>query len=160
MFSEDLSTTLKFSKYLRRLTHVLSRMPSSNSERAVSVIDTLGFDDPSKDHDAEIIAELVHKLHKGCDYVHLFVIAVNGQNPRLDGSLVAMTKIFEGMFGEEFWNQVVILFTRMPNCPWTESPNPGETKEGKVKQMISWLKNTWRRWHRSSTGQERSPMSS
>ena len=115
------------------------------------MIDTMGFDDPSKDHDAEIIAELVHKLHKGCDYVHLFVIAVNGQNPRLDGSLVSMTKIFEGMFGEP---------SSSPGCPWTESPTPGETKEGKVKQMISGLKNTWRRWHRSSTGQERSPMSS
>ena len=87
---------------------------NNNEERPVSVIDTMGFDDPNKNHDAEIIAELVDKLRNRCDFVNLFVIAVNGQNPRLDGSLVAMIKIFEGMFGEEFWNQVVILFTSMP----------------------------------------------
>merc|ERR1712203_988276 len=66
------------------------------------------------DHDAKIIAELVDKLNNDCDYVNLFVIAVNGQNPRLDGSLLGMIKIFEGMFGQEFWKQVVVLFTRMP----------------------------------------------
>ena len=78
------------------------------------MIDTMGFDDPSKDHDAEIIAELVHKLHKGCDYVHLFVIAVNGQNPRLDGSLVSMTKIFEGMLERSSGTR---LLSSLPGCP-------------------------------------------
>merc|ERR1712051_84941 len=75
---------------------------------------TIGFDDPDKDDDAGIISELVLKLKNGCDFVNLFVIAVNGQNPRLDGSLVGMIKVFEGMFGQDFWKQVVVLFTRMP----------------------------------------------
>ena len=68
-----------------------------------SLIDTIGFDDPSNDTDANIITELVFKLRDRCDHVNLFIIAVNGQNPRLDASLVGMIKIFEGMFGEEFW---------------------------------------------------------
>ena len=66
-----------------------------NKERILSLIDTIGFDDPNNDTDVTIIAELVDKLQNNCDDVHLFIIAVNGQNPRLDGSLVAMIKIFE-----------------------------------------------------------------
>jgi len=84
-----------------------------NAERIMSLIDTIGFDDPNNDTDVKIIAELVDKLKNSCDYVNLFAIAVNGQAPRLDGSLVAMIKIFEEMFGEQFWNQCVLLFTRV-----------------------------------------------
>ena len=79
----------------------------------VNVIDTIGFDDPKNDTDVRIIAELVSKLKNNCDYVNLFGIAVNGQAPRIDGSLVAMIKIFEEMFGRAFWNQCVLLFTRV-----------------------------------------------
>ena len=69
----------------------------------LSLIDTIGFDDPEKDADAEIISDLVIKLRDNCDHVNLFIIAVNGQSPRLDGSLIGMIRIFEGMFGEKFW---------------------------------------------------------
>merc|ERR1712051_799031 len=87
---------------------------NKDKEWPFSLIDTIGFDDPDKDDDAKIIAELVLKLKNGCDFVNLFVIAVNGQSPRLDSSLVGMIKVFEGMFGQDFWKQVVVLFTRMP----------------------------------------------
>ena len=80
----------------------------------ITLIDTIGFDDPTKDHDAEIIADLVVKLKTRCDYVNLFVLAVNGQNPRLDGSLLTMIRILEGMFSKQFWNQVVLVFTQLP----------------------------------------------
>ena len=63
-------------------------------ERPVSLIDTIGFDDPDKDTDVKIISELVEKLKTKVDFVNLFMIAVNGQNQRLDGSLLAMLKIF------------------------------------------------------------------
>ena len=68
---------------------------SGNKERLVSLIDTIGFDDPDNDTDSKIIAELVDKLINNCNKIHLFVIAVNGQSPRMDGSLVAMLKIFK-----------------------------------------------------------------
>ena len=77
----------------------------------ISLIDTIGFDDSSEDH--EIIAELVVKLKHRCDHINLFVLAVNGQDPRLDGSLLEMIKIFEGMFSGDFWNQVVLVFTKI-----------------------------------------------
>ena len=63
--------------------------------------------------------------------MNLFIIAVNGQHPRLDSSLIGMIRIFEGMFGESFWrsffhlllnvificihySQVVLVFTMLP----------------------------------------------
>ena len=84
-----------------------------NKERMVALIDTIGFDDPNNDVDAVIITELVNKLKNNCDFVNLFGIAVNGQNPRLDHSLIAMIKIFEKMFGDRFWKQCVLIFTRI-----------------------------------------------
>ncbi|XP_023348693.1 uncharacterized protein LOC111717425 [Eurytemora carolleeae] len=87
---------------------------NGDKNKPVSLIDTIGFDDPTKDHDATIIAELAVKLNTRCDYVNLFVLAVNGQNPRLDGSLLTMIRILEGMFSKDFWNQIVLVFTRMP----------------------------------------------
>ena len=87
---------------------------NGSRETPVSLIDTVGFDDPERDTDATIISELVIKLRTKCDHVNLFVIAVNGQEPRLDGSLNGMIRIFEGMFGAKFWSQAVIVFTRLP----------------------------------------------
>jgi len=86
---------------------------NDDKRRPIDVIDTIGFDDPKNDTDADIIGELVHMLKHNCDYVNLFMIAVNGQNPRLDGALMGMIRIFEGMFGEGFWKQAVIVFTRV-----------------------------------------------
>ena len=83
---------------------------NGDEKKPVSLIDTMGFDDPTKDHDATIIAELVVKLKTRCDYVNLSVLAVNGQNPRLDGSLLTMIRILEGMFTKQFWNQVVLVY--------------------------------------------------
>ena len=57
------------------------------NDRLISLIDTIGFDDPDNDTDIKIIADLVDKLVNECDFVHQFIIAVNGQAPRMDGSL-------------------------------------------------------------------------
>ena len=89
-------------------------IPSLCKGKNLHSIDTIGSDDPDKNDDARIIGELVTRLKHRCDFVNLFIIAVNGQNPRLDGSLLGMIKIFEEIFGEAFWKQVVVLFTRMP----------------------------------------------
>jgi len=95
-------------------TFMATALFNGDTKKPVNVIDTIGFDDPKNDTDMKIIAELVSKLKNNCDYVNLFGIAVNGQAPRLDGSLIAMIMIFEEMFGKEFWKQCVLLFTRIP----------------------------------------------
>ena len=86
---------------------------NGDQDKPVGLIDTIGFDDPNNDTDVRVIADLVDKLKNNCNFVNLFGIAVNGQSPRLDGSLVAMIRIFEEMFGEQFWKQCVLIFTRM-----------------------------------------------
>jgi len=68
---------------------------NGDKKKPVSLIDTIGFDD------ATIIAELVVTLKTKCDYVNLFVLAVNGQSPRLDESLLTMIRILEGMFTKQ-----------------------------------------------------------
>ena len=83
----------------------------------ISLIDTIGFDDATKKDNYFIIEELVDKLNNDCDHVNLFMIAINGQAPRLDGSLLTMIKIFEGMYTEKFWQQTVVVFTRISQDP-------------------------------------------
>ena len=84
-----------------------------DTARPIGLIDTTGFDDPRSDTDTEIIEELKTTLKTRCKYVNLFGITVNGQNPRLDGSLVEMVRILEEMFGHTFWKHCLIIFTRM-----------------------------------------------
>ena len=84
-----------------------------DSARPIALIDTTGFDDPQSDTDTRIIEELKTTLMTRCKYVNLFAITVNGQNPRLDGSLVEMVRILEDMFGQTFWKHCLIIFTRM-----------------------------------------------
>ena len=87
---------------------------NGNTSKELNIIDTIGFDDPSNDLDATIIADLVTTLKNNVDFINTFVIAVNGQNPRLDGALLAMIRILHAMFGDELWKQTVVIFTRLP----------------------------------------------
>ena len=101
---------------------------NGNHSKPISLIDTIGFDDATKKDDAAIIAELVDKLNNECDHVNLFMIAINGQAPRLDGSLLTMIKIFEGMFTEKFWQQTVLVFTRISQDPKTKKKRETNNK--------------------------------
>ena len=106
---------------------------NGDKEKPISLIDTIGFDDPNNDTDANIISELVIRLRDGCDHINLFGIVVSGQNPRLDSTLIGMLRIFEGMFGEEFWNQVVLVITRLP---MDEKSVRRRTRGGKTDEEI------------------------
>merc|ERR1712198_319989 len=80
----------------------------------ISLIDTIGFDDLSNDVDADIIEDLVDKLRNKVDYLNTIIVAVNGQNVRIDGALLGMLRIFEGMFGGNIWKHAVVVFTFLP----------------------------------------------
>ena len=112
-----------------------------DTTKPLSIIDTIGFDDPTKDHDAQIIAELVLQLQKNCDYINTFVMAVNGQNPRLDGSLLQMIRIFEKMFTDKFWDQVVVVFTRLHMDPGSKQrrmeESDGDTDDTIAKDYLA-----------------------
>ena len=106
----------------------------------ISLIDTIGFDDATKNDDAAIIAELVSKLNNDCDHINLFAIAVNGQNSRLDGSLVHIIRIFEIMFTIEFWKQVVIIFTRVPQDDRTKTKRERMNKKSDDDLAVDFMK--------------------
>ena len=80
------------------------------SDKPLTLVDTIGFDDPDKDDKTEVITEVIKNL---TDHVDTFVIAVNGQNPRLDASLERMLKIFGEAFTSAFWKHVVVVFTQL-----------------------------------------------
>ena len=113
------------------------------SEHYVSLIDTVGFDDPSNDTDVLTIAELVTKLRNGCDFIDTFGITINSQHRRVEGSLVAMLRVFEGMFGENFWKQAVLLLT---HCQMDEKTkgrrreNTGKTDHELAQEYIENLR--------------------
>ena len=47
------------------------------------------------------------------EYVNYILIALDGNNPRIDGSLLSMLKIFEAMFSTKIWQHVGIVFTKL-----------------------------------------------
>ena len=85
---------------------------NGNKENPVSMIDTIGWSDSGKLSDAKIIEELITKLKHACDHVNLFVLAVNGHNPRITSTNIEMFETFTGMFTKVFLDQVVVIFTR------------------------------------------------
>ena len=111
---KDLFETSSGGKSCTNRTKFANISFNNNHEQPISIIDTIGFDDSNSNEDNDIVSELVEKLKNKCDHVNLFGIAVNGQSPRLEKSLIGMLCVFEGMFGKKFWNQVVLIFTRMP----------------------------------------------
>ena len=108
---------------------------NGNIIRPISIIDTIGFDDPDRDTDTDIIEDLRTTLKTRCDHVNLFAIAVNGHSPRLEGSLVGMIGILQEMFGEPFWSQTVVIFTRLSMKESTKEER--ERSAGKTDQKLA-----------------------
>ena len=115
-------------------------------KRPVTIIDTPGFDDPTKNQDAEIIANLVETLTQNFGGIHQILIAVNGTNPRLDGSMKAMISLFQGMFTERIWGHIGIVFTKIR---MDKKEVRRREKQGKdydqhfAREYVEGLKNTF-----------------
>ena len=54
------------------------------------------------------IEELVEELKNNIKYIHTFLILFNGQEPRLSMGLQSMIRLFEKMFGNNFWKNVIL----------------------------------------------------
>ncbi len=76
----------------------------------IIVLDTPGIGD-SSNRDTSHIANMVIRL-KAIGYVHCFLITLNSENPRLDLQLQETLKLFKEMFGEDFFKNVIICFTK------------------------------------------------
>ena len=64
------------------------------------------------ENERETIDELVNVLKNQIKYVHVFLIAFNGQSPRLTQSLENMIILFEKIFGTLFWENVLFEVTK------------------------------------------------
>jgi hypothetical protein len=87
-------------------THALG----SDENEPVIIIDTPGIGD-SKGRDTEHIAKMVMNL-KRIGYVHSFIITINSQDCRFNEQLDSTINLFIQMFSSDFFNNVVVCFTR------------------------------------------------
>ena len=102
----------------------------------VTVIDTPGFGD-SLENEENTIDELVDVLKNRVKHVHVFVIAFNGQSPRLTFSLKSMIRLFEKMFGNLFWNNVIFEVTK-----WHFDENSIQIRQSQGESEEKW-QNEW-----------------
>jgi len=82
------------------------------NQTEVTIIDTPGFGDGNEE-ETSTINNLVDFLKNEIRFVHVFVIAVNGQEtPRFTRAMQSMLSLFTMIFGDEFWNHTAIEITR------------------------------------------------
>merc|ERR1719186_2044371 len=81
---------------------------SGEEGREFVLIDTPGLNDPTPLKDSVNILEMAEELKK-LEAVNVFLIVFNGASPRFDSSLIAMVRIFQGMFGKEFLEKNVVF---------------------------------------------------
>ena len=77
----------------------------------VTIIDTPGFGDDIE-NEQNTIEELVDVLKNQVKFVHVFVLAFNGESPRVTFALESMISLFEKMFGNLFWKNTLFEVTR------------------------------------------------
>ena len=82
------------------------------NQTEVTIIDTPGFGDKNEE-ETKTIDNLVDFLKNKIRFVHVFVIAVNGQDtPRFTKAMQSMLSLFTKIFGDEFWSNTAIEITR------------------------------------------------
>ena len=77
----------------------------------MTIIDTPGFGDDLENEESTI-DELVDVLKNQVKFVHVFIIAFNGEQPRMTFALKSMIRLFEKMFGTGFWDNALFEVTR------------------------------------------------
>ena len=89
---------------------------NSRENNRVSVVDTPGFGGYGKSENSlnkehAFIEGIVNVLKKDIKYVNTFIIAFREDETRVTRDVADMVMVFKNMFGEEFWNHVVIEIT-------------------------------------------------
>ena len=102
--------------------------------KPITIIDTVGFDDASKESDDTETTALTRKLKRDFSHINLFVIVLDGNNPRIDKSQKDMLRLFAAVFGETFWKHVLVVFTKVSMKPCKQCRVEGEERP-----------RTWRR---------------
>ncbi|TRY80565.1 hypothetical protein TCAL_04553 [Tigriopus californicus] len=112
-----------------------------SSNWPVTVVDTPGFGDDIT-NERKVIDELVDVLKNDIRFVHSFVIAFNGESPRMTSSLKSMIRLFEKMFGTEFWKNVILEVTR-----WSYDERSMSNRESREETEATWTKEWNNKFH-------------
>jgi len=110
-----------------------------------TMVDTPGF---GEDLEVEemMLNEMVDFLKNRIEYVDVFLIAFEQSNTRITRSVKSMLKMVSSMFGEGFWNNVLILATKFRYSP--DAMSIRSNNETSWRQNIrNGLKHTTDRWN-------------
>jgi len=105
----------------------------------VTIIDTPGFGDDIENEQITI-DELIDVLKDEVKYVHVFVIAFNGESPRMTIALKSMISLFQKMFGNLFWENTIFEVTR-----WGFDERSVENRKDKGENEEKW-QTEWNDW--------------
>lgn len=100
------------------------------------LVDTPGYKD-TIGRDNQHFNNLAQYLY-GCGGVDIFLLIMNGTNPRFDGNTQEMLKYYKQFFGGKFWEHLVIIMTHIEGKTKRRfiKNNKAETmKENVRKQM-------------------------
>lgn len=81
------------------------------AEEIFTMIDTPGLGDPTPGADQKHIAEMVRELKRQA-HVNAFLLVFNSENVRLPAPTRQMMELFRDIFGEDFWRNTLMVFTR------------------------------------------------
>eukprot|EP00483_Globobulimina_turgida_P009218 UN09237 len=87
-----------------------SKLVVQIGEHKITIVDTPGFGDSfgrDRQHGNKLCAYL-----KGCGGINAFVLIRNGTNPRFDQSFQTMLRQYHDMFGDVFFQRLIIIATR------------------------------------------------
>ena len=90
--------------------HIQHHEVSINNVDTV-IVDAPGYND-SENKDEEYMENLINHLF-GCGGVDAFILVINGTTACIDMNLQNMLKHYEKWFGKEFWDHLIIVFTRI-----------------------------------------------
>merc|ERR550534_1395455 len=72
-----------------------------------TVVDTPGFGD-SEGNDNEYIEEMMDVLSNELGYTNTILLVIEGSKPRFDNSLYAMLRQMSSIFGETWWEFMMV----------------------------------------------------
>ena len=85
-----------------------------NKTKPVTIIDTVGFDDASKESDATETTVLITKLKRDFSHINLFVIVLDGNNPRIDKSQKDMLRLLQQCLARHFGSTFLLSSQKCP----------------------------------------------
>ena len=101
----------------------------------VTVIDTPGLGDES-DEDQKTINELAKALKNDIKFVHVFLLAFDNR-VRWTAHVEEQFRLFEAMFGQDLWDNAVLLGTKWGYSPTDENERDqaGTTEEKRRREL-------------------------